>query len=132
MMSFGRYLENKGKMLQGGGGEESALWELHTSGRLFHEKSRKDWRVVSSSRGGSIVEIILERWRWEWEGETEVDCRLSCPSIPQGEGRHGGVLVALLGRHPQAATELAWSKPSNVCMYVVNLHKSPTPRQPGR
>ena len=46
MMSIGRFLENKGRMLQGGG--ESALLELHTSGRMLHE----NWALGKRLRGG--------------------------------------------------------------------------------
>ena len=48
MMSIGRFLENKGRMLQEGG--ESALLELHTAGRMLYE----NWTLGKRLRGRKI------------------------------------------------------------------------------
>ena len=60
MMSIGRFLENKGRMLQGGG--ESALLELHTSGRMLHP----NWALGKRLRGEE--DLLHEKCRKDWRG----------------------------------------------------------------
>ena len=66
MMSIGRFLENKGRMLQGGG--ESALLELHTGKKAKGGGRSTSWEVQErlkrgslNGRWGSKVEFILRR-----------------------------------------------------------------------
>ena len=60
MMSIGRFLENKGRMLQGGG--ESALLELHTSGIMLHP----NWALGKRLRGEE--DLLHEKCRKDWRG----------------------------------------------------------------
>ena len=106
---------------------KNASWELDTGKKAKGGGRSTSWEVQErleggspNSRGGSKVEFTLRRREGEWGGETG-GCLPLLSRYP-ARGRETWRGWALLGRPPQAATEVSWTGASRSmyhCMYVL-------------